>query len=257
MSELRLFTLPGVPEVREDDDLAALLLDASRRAGKKLQAGDIVAVAQKVVSKSEGRLIRLADLTPSPRALELAAATGKDARKVEAILLESSEILRAVRFPPEGLIIARHRRGWICANAGIDESNLGPQADGMALLLPEDADDSARRLRAKLEQACPAPIGVIVTDTFGRPWRHGLVNVAIGVAGVPAIVSWKGRVDAYGRALQATLPAFADELAAAACLLMKKDGGTPFVVLRGAEWAVDEAARATDVLRPTEQELFL
>lgn len=256
LREIRLLSVPGIPEIRKGDDLGVLLVEALREAGSELQAGDIVAVAQKVVSKSEGRLVRLADYVPSTHALELAALTGKDARKIEAILSESSEILRAIRTAPDGLIIARHRQGWICANAGIDESNLGPGSEDMALLLPEDADRSARRLRTRLERHFPAPIGVIVTDTFGRPWRQGLVNVAIGVAGVSAVVDWKDRTDAYGRMLKATMPAFADELAAAACLLMTKDGSTPFVVLRGLDWADDASARATDVLRPMSQELF-
>jgi coenzyme F420-0:L-glutamate ligase/coenzyme F420-1:gamma-L-glutamate ligase len=251
------FAVPGVPEVRAGDDLGALIADALSHSGHDLQAGDIVVVAQKIVSKSEGRLRQLAEFAPSAKALEIAGAIGKDARKVEAILSESVEVLRAVKSGPDGLIITRHRNGWICANAGIDESNLGEGAEAMLLLLPEDADRSARTIRAGLEKRHGGPVGVVVTDTFGRPWRQGLVNIAIGVAGVPAIVDWIGRTDAYGRALKATLPAFADEVAAAAGLLMQKDAGTPVVVVRDLRWADNQAASARDVLRPIAQELFL
>ena len=256
-AQLTAFAVPGIPEIGAGDDVAVSILEAMSLGESALRPGDIVVVAQKIVSKSEGRLRRLSDFTPSPRALEIAEAIGKDARKVEAILSESTEILRAVRSGPDGLIITRHRNGWICANAGIDESNLGEGMESMLLLLPEDADRSAQTIRAGLESRCDGPIGVIVTDTFGRPWRQGLVNIAIGVAGVPAIVDWAGRVDAYGRALKATLPAFADEVAAAAGLLMQKDAGTPVVVVRDLRWRDSAEASARDVLRPIAQELFL
>lgn len=251
------FAVPGIPEITEGDDLAALIANALRRAGQGLSAGDIVVLAQKIVSKAEGRMVPLADYAASDEALRIAADIGKDPRKVEAILRESTDVLRARSQPPDGLIVARHRQGWICANAGIDESNLGPDRDGMLLLLPEDPDASAARIRSGLEARFGGPVGVIVSDTFGRPWRHGLVNVAIGVAGVPAIDDWRDRADAYGRGLKATQPAFADEVAAAAGLLMRKDAGLPVVVMRGLAWREDAMARARDVLRPLEQELFL
>ena len=159
---------------------------------------------------------------------------------------------------PDGLIITRHRNGWICANAGIDESNLGAGREGMLLLLPEDADRSARAIRAALERTSGRrPLGVVVTDTFGRPWRQGLVNIAIGLAGVPAIVDWAGRGDAWGRTLKATMPALADELAAAAGILMQKDAQTPVIIIKGIKWNDDPNTSAKHVLRQKTQELFL
>lgn len=255
--EARCFAVTTMPEVAAGDDLATLISEALVRTNRMLIAGDIVVVAQKIVSKSEGRLVAASHFQPSQQAIALAAEIGKDSHKVEAILSESSDVIRARRQPPDGLLITRHRHGWICANAGIDESNLGDGREGMLLLLPEDPDASARRIRDGLEAKYDTPIGVIVSDTFGRPWRNGLVNVAIGIAGVPAIVDWAGRTDAYGRGLKATLPAFADEVAAAAGLLMQKDAGLPVIVMRGLEWKVTPASSARDVLRPAAQELFL
>ncbi len=256
-NDFRAFAVHGIPEVAEGDDLAALIAEGLLRGAQHLEAGDIVVVAQKIVSKAEGRMLPLADFTPSGEAHRIASEIGKDPRKIEAILSESSDVLRTRAQPPDGLIVTRHRQGWICANAGIDESNLGPDREGMLLLLPEEPDASAARIRGGLEARFGGPVGVIVSDTFGRPWRHGLVNVAIGVAGVPAIVDWRDRTDAYGRGLKATLPAFADEVAAAAGLLMHKNAGLPVVVMRGLDWHDDPASRAADVLRPVEQELFL
>lgn len=251
------FALGGLPEIAPGDDLGALIEVALAGAGERLQANDIVVVAQKIVSKSEGRMRTMAEYAPSPRALEIAAVTGKDPRKVEAVLQESTEVIRAVSAPPEGILITRHRNGWICANAGIDESNLGEGAEGRLLLLPEDADKSARAIRATLERSHGGPVGVIVTDTFGRPWRHGLVNIAIGTAGVPAVVDMAGRTDAYGRPLHVTVPALADEIAACAGLLMQKDRGCPVVVVRGLDWVADPKASARDVVREKSKELFL
>ncbi|PLP55874.1 coenzyme F420-0:L-glutamate ligase [Mesorhizobium loti] len=256
-AEAECFSVATIPEVAAGDDLATLIAEALVRTNHVLTAGDIVVIAQKIVSKSEGRMFPAKQFQPSQEAMSLAAEIGKDPHKVEAILSESSDVIRARRQPPDGLLITRHRHGWICANAGIDESNLGDGRDGMLLLLPEDPDASARAIRAGLEARYGAPIGVIVSDTFGRPWRNGLVNVAIGIAGVPAIVDWAGRTDAYGRGLKATLPAFADEVAAAAGLLMQKDAGLPVVVMRGLEWEAVLASSARDVLRPVTQELFL
>lgn len=256
-AEAECFAVATMPEVAAGDDLATLITEALVRTNRVLMAGDIVVVAQKIVSKSEGRLVAAKQFRPSQKAIALAAEIGKDPHKVEAILSESSDVIRARRQPPDGLLITRHRHGWICANAGIDESNLGDGRDGMLLLLPDDPDASARTIRSGLETKYGAPIGVIVSDTFGRPWRNGLVNIAIGIAGVPAIIDWAGRTDAYGRGLKATLPAFADEVAAAAGLLMQKDAGLPVIVLRGLKWEVAAASSARDVLRPVTQELFL
>lgn len=255
--EAECFAIATIPEIAAGDNLARLITEALARTNRGLAAGDIVVVAQKIVSKSEGRLVAAKQFQPSQQAIALAAEIGKDPYKIEAILSESSDVIRARRQPPDGLLITRHRHGWICANAGIDESNLGDGRDGMLLLLPEDPDASARTIRNGLEARYDAPIGVIVSDTFGRPWRNGLVNIAIGTAGVPAIVDWACRTDAYGRGLKATLPAFADEVAAAAGLLMQKDAGLPVIVLRGLKWQPIAGSSARDVLRPVTQELFL
>jgi len=254
-NSMRLFALPDIPEIHAGDDLAAVISQATYACGERYQDGDIVVIAQKIVSKAEGRTRRLADIVPSPAAQELSARSGKDARKVQAILDESEQIVRVAAFPPDGLIIARHRHGWVCANAAIDESNVGE--DGVLLLLPLDPDASAAKIAAHLSKDAGVNIGVIVTDTFGRAWRRGLVNVAIGVAQVPAIVSWIGQTDAYGRKLYASEPAFADEIAAASGLLMGKDSGTPVIVVRGLNWDADGEANAKQFVRPIKEDLFL
>lgn len=252
---MRMFALPGIPEVHAGDDLAVLIVDAMNASGERWQEGDIVVIAQKVVSKAEGRTRHLRDIEAGPKAQEIAAASGKDARKVQAILDESSEVIRVAAFAPDGLVISRHRDGWVCANAAIDESNVG--ADGVLLLLPENADASARRIAAVLLRDAGFTLGVIITDTFGRPWRRGLVNVAIGVANVPTVVSWVGQADAYGRSLRISEPAFADEISAATGLLMGKDSGTPVVVVRGLAWEADALANAKQFVRPVKEDLFL
>jgi coenzyme F420-0:L-glutamate ligase/coenzyme F420-1:gamma-L-glutamate ligase len=257
-TDFQVFAVRDIPEVRAGDDLGELIGDALDRASQTLAEGDIVVIAQKIVSKAEGRMRRIDAFSPSPEALEIAERIGKDARKVEAILSESNKILRAVPTGPDGLLIVRHHDGWICANAGIDESNLGDGNEGMLLLLPEDADGTARTIRYALEKRNGLrQVGVVVTDTFGRPWRQGLVNIAIGLAGVPAIVEWVGRGDAWGRALKATIPAFADEIAAASGLLMEKDTKIPVVVMRGLSWSIDDDTSARHIVRPEGQDLFL
>lgn len=173
---------------------------------------------------------------------------------MQAILDESTAIVRTSTAPPDGIIIARHKCGWVSANAGIDESNLG--AEGQLLLLPEDPDASAARIAASLHRLTGHRPGIIITDTFGRPWRKALVNVALGTAGVPPILSWIGEKDAYGRVLKASEQALADELAAASGLLMRKDAGTPVIVVRGLPWERNEAASCREYVRPLEQDLF-
>ncbi|MGD9538816.1 MAG: coenzyme F420-0:L-glutamate ligase [Alphaproteobacteria bacterium] len=254
--KLLMQAIPGLPDVRPGDDVGALLLDALARAGLALEERDIVVIAHKIVSKAEGRIVRYADVVPSEKAIELGRSIRKDPRKVELILRESRSILRAADRPglPEGILIAEHRLGFVSANAAIDESNVG-EAD-TALLLPEDPDASARAIRKTLEAAAGRTIGVVISDTFGRPWRLGQVNVAVGLAGVPASLALAGRPDAYGRILHVTQPATADELAAAAGLLMPKDGKRPAVVCRGLSWQPCESA-ARDLIRPKEEDLFL
>jgi coenzyme F420-0:L-glutamate ligase / coenzyme F420-1:gamma-L-glutamate ligase len=251
---LELFAIPGLPDIVPGDDLGALFVSAATAAGETLLGSDILLVAQKVVSKSEGRFRRLADIVPTEEALRIAKVCGKDPRKVQAILDESTSILRVVAAPPDGIVIARHKHGWVSANAGIDESNLG--VEGQLLLLPEDPDASARRIAESLQRLTSHKPGVIVTDTFGRPWRKGLVNVALGTSEVPPIVSWVGRNDAYGRRLQVSEQAFADELAAASGLLMVKDASTPAVVVRGIQWERVRDASGRDYVRPLDKDLF-
>jgi coenzyme F420-0:L-glutamate ligase / coenzyme F420-1:gamma-L-glutamate ligase len=237
--------LPGVPEIRAGDDLAALLGEAAGRLGG-LRAGDVLVVAHKAVAKAEGRVVRLADVEPGARARELAARHGKDPRLVELILRESAELLRA----DAGRLIARTRHGFVCANAGVDQSNAGGVE--RAVLLPDDPDASARALRARLGCA------VVIGDSFGRAWRVGQAEVAIGCAGLAPLEDWRGRPDASGRVLQATQIAVADQAAAAADLVRGKDTGEPAVRLRGLERHVlaGNGPGAAALLRAAGEDLF-
>lgn len=241
---LQLFALPNLPMVQVGDDLAALLSAAMARAGLAPEPGDVLAIAQKIVSKAEGRSIALASVAPSQAARDLAAQTGKDARLVELILSESERVVRA----RPNLIIVKHRLGFVMANAGIDQSNVGE--DGQALLLPRDPDASAAALAARLG------LPVVITDSFGRAWRRGTVGVAIGAAGLPALQDLRGRPDLFGRTLMVSITGFADEIAAAAGLVMGQGAeGIPAVLLRGLAWsgAVNPAA---ELLRPAQEDLF-
>jgi coenzyme F420-0:L-glutamate ligase/coenzyme F420-1:gamma-L-glutamate ligase len=248
-------TLDAVPMIGPEDDLCVEILAALEREGAALEEGDIVVVAQKVVSKAESRCIRLDGVEPSARAEGLARVTGKDPRLVEAVLGESREVLRARR----NVLIVEHRLGHIMANAGIDRSNLdaAPTDEGAALLLPEDPDRSARELRARLEAAAAGTrVGVIISDSFGRPWRRGTTGSAIGVAGPPVVVDRCRDADLYGRPLQITEIGFADAVASAAVLAMGEgDEGCPVVVVRGLEWS-DAGQDARDGLRARDEDMF-
>lgn len=250
---LTLTALPGIPEIEPGAALAALLIEAVARAGEVPATGDILVVAQKIVSKTEGRRVALSGVEPSVRARELASITGKDPRLVELILRESREVLRAV----PGVLIVEHRLGFVMANAGVDQSNVaGADPDEAALLLPEDPDASARRLRDDVCAACGVDVGVLINDSFGRAWRNGVAGVAIGVAGMPALVDLRGQPDRAGRALQVTQVAAADELAAAASLVMgQADEGCPAVLARGFPYARREGA-AAELVRPRAEDLF-
>ena len=250
--------LPGLPEVHAGDDLATLILNAAQRAGVAIGDAAIVVVAQKIVSKAEGRSVDLGSVTPSARARELAAITGKDARLVELILAESSAVLRAV----PNVLVVRHRLGHVMANAGIDRSNVpghdggnGPQGEHV-LLLPLAPDRSAEQLRERLHLAAGVRPGVIVSDSFGRPWRNGVVNVALGAAGVPSLIDRRGELDRHGRRLEVTHVAFADAVCAGAALVMgEASEGTPVVIVEG----LRPRAPLCDVsalIRPLEQDLF-
>ena len=252
---LTLTPLPGIPLLQPGDDLAAIVLNALQRLAIRLQDGDILVFAQKAVSKSEGRRVNLVGITPSARAAELAAQIDKDPRLIELVLRESSTVLRT----RPGTIIVEHRLGFVCANAGIDHSNVAGEGDNQeewVLLLPEDPDASAARLRADLEAASGARLGVLVIDSHGRAWRLGTVGVAIGVSGLPALVDLRGKADLFGYNLRITQVGVADELAAAASLLMGQAAeGTPVIHVRGFPYPLREAALA-ELIRPADQDLF-
>jgi coenzyme F420-0:L-glutamate ligase/coenzyme F420-1:gamma-L-glutamate ligase len=244
---LRLIGLGGLPALAQGDDLAALLLRAARGAGCPLAGGHLV-VCQKAVSKVEGRVVALAGVEPSAEARRIAAEEGKDARHVELVLRESVRLVRR----GHGVLICETRHGFVCANAGVDLSNA--PAPETAVLLPVDPDASAARLREGLLALGAGPLGVVVSDTFGRPWREGLVDVAIGSAGFDPIADWRGRRDWSGRELEVTATATADQLAAAAGLLMRKDAGVPAVWVEGVP--LSGSGRLRDALRPPELDLF-
>jgi len=248
-----LVAVPGIPTIRAGDDLARILGDALGAAGLQLQRNDVLVVTHKVVSKAEGRYVSLADVTPSPRARELAAATGKDPALVEVILSESREVLR---FRP-GLIVVEHRLGMVIANAGIDQSNVPHDGDGeRVLLLPEDPDASSAALRAALEARFGAALAVVVNDSVGRAWRNGVVGLALGAAGLPALLDLRGQRDLEGRALRVTQVGLADQIASAAELLMgEADEGRPAVLVRGLEWQ-DAPAPASALIRDRATDLF-
>lgn len=247
-TELRLFAVPGLPEVTAGADLAQLIADALIRAGLTVEAGDVFVVAQKIVSKAEGAVVRLRDVAPSPLATRWAAAWGRDAAVVEVVLRESRRIVRMDR----GIIIAETQHGFICANAGVDASNVPP---GHVTLLPRDPDASAARLQNDLATRLNRPLGAIVADTFGRPWREGVVNVALGVAGLAPLVDCRGTLDQFGRRLETTVIGVADEMASAAELVMGKSARTPVAIVRGAgEWL--GSGRGTELLRSPASDMF-
>lgn len=251
-ARLELIALPAFPLVKTGDDLAALVLDGVARAGVTLAAGDVVVLAQKIVSKAEGRLVDLADVDASADAVTLADEVRKDPRLVELVLRESQRIVRTA----PNVLIVEHRLGFIMANAGIDQSNVREEGREVALLLPEDPDASAERLRAALSGHAGAEVAVVINDSFGRPWRRGTVGVAIGAAGLPSLIDRRGEPDLFGRALQVTMIAYADEIAASASLLMgQADEGTPVVLVRGLNWSA-AANPARDLLRSAGEDLF-
>jgi len=247
MDELRAFGVSGLPEVSE-----GMVLGSEIAACAELREGDVVVVSQKIVSKAEGRVLRLSSAIPSAEARRLAAVLGKDPNMVELILAESREVLRAER---DVLIVETHH-GFVCANAGIDSSNL-PE-DDMVCLLPEDPDSSARRIRAEIRDAAGVSPAVIVADSFGRAWRLGQAEVAIGCAGIAPLDDWRGRADAGGRELSATLIAIADEAAAAADLVRDKASRVPAVVLCGLSHHViaEDGPGAAALRRPPDEDLF-
>lgn len=253
MTNLTLTAVPQIPHIQPGDNLAELVLKAFSEAKMTLVDGDVLAIAQKVVSKAEGRLVHLADVQPSQRAVEVAAQTDKDPRVVELILQESEEISRKRR----GVLIVRHRLGFTSANAGIDRSNVAQSGeDETVLLLPLDPDASAAALRDAIGAKLGVQVGVVITDSHGRPFRLGTVGVAIGVAGIPALWDRRGEPDLYGYELQHTDIGVADEIAAAAGLLMGQAAeGMPVVLVRGLHLPINDG-KATDLVRPKEMDLY-
>jgi len=255
---LALTPLSGIPLIRRDDNLADIVVNALQENNISLEDNDILVFAQKVISKAEGRVVNLATITPSQRALELAKQTQKDARVVELILQESNEILRT-RI---GAIIVEHKLGFVCANAGIDHSNVGSSTTEVVttgehvLLLPENPDQSAENIRRQIGEKTGRHIGVLIIDSHGRAWRNGTVGVAIGIAGLPGLEDLRGKPDLFGYTLQVTQVGAADELAAAASLMMGQAAeGTPIVHVRGFPYPLREAS-LKELIRPKEQDLF-
>ncbi|MBX3081322.1 MAG: coenzyme F420-0:L-glutamate ligase [Anaerolineae bacterium] len=245
-------SLPGIPLIQAGDDLAAMILEAVARLNLRLQDDDVLVVTSKIVSKSEGRRLDLRTITPSARAEEIAQQTGKDSRLVEVLLGEAAEISRM----RPGSIITRHKLGFISANAGIDHSNVGTEGDDWILLLPVDPDASARRLREALFKATGAQVGIVISDTHGRPFRLGNMGTAVGVAGFAALVDLRGQPDLFNRKLQYTDIGFADELAAAADLLSgQANEGLPVTLIRGLRLPPGDG-KATDLNRPPETSMF-
>lgn len=252
-SSITYTALPGLALVEPGDDLVAIIVDGVRRAGIEVSAGDIFVLAQKIVSKSENRYVELSSVTPSERALELAKVVGKDPRHIEVVLSESSEVVRT----RQNVMIVAHRLGFVMANAGIDEFNIvNKDGEKRVLLLPENPDASCETLMAGLRQAFGVDVGVVMNDSFGRPWRNGVVGVAIGSAGVPSLQNMIGAPDLFNRPMQVTEIAIADELAAAASLVMGQgDEGQPVVHVRGFS-SKAPVNSATALIRPKAQDMF-
>jgi coenzyme F420-0:L-glutamate ligase / coenzyme F420-1:gamma-L-glutamate ligase len=250
-AEIGIAALAGIRRVQPGDDIADIILQGLASSGMALRRGDIVVIAQKIVSKAEGRMVDLRDVTPSARALGLAAEVAKDPRLVELILRESTEVVRYRK----GVLVVAHRNGTVLANAGIDASNVMGD-DHHVLLLPEDCDRSCREIRARLAKQTGVEPGVIIIDSLGRAWRNGTVGVALGAAGLPALLDLRGAPDLFGRELRSTQVGIADEIAAAASLLMgQADDGIPAVIVRGLSWTEPSVPAAT-LVRPAEQDLF-
>jgi coenzyme F420-0:L-glutamate ligase / coenzyme F420-1:gamma-L-glutamate ligase len=249
VTELIVTAINGLPEILPGNDLAVLIRDAARAQREEIRGGDIVVIAQKIVSKSEGRIVHLADVVPGERARQMAAEAGKDARQIEVVLGECAKIVRWER----GILICETHHGFVCANAGVDRSNAG--APDTVVLLPVDPDASATRLRDAFRAATGATVSVVVTDTFGRAWREGHTNVAIGIAGLPALKRYVGQRDPEGYELRVTEIAVADEIAGAAELVMGKLDRCPVALVRG--FTLDEPAEtAQEYVRPADRDLF-
>ena len=253
MTSLEVVALTGLPLIKAGDDLAGLIASSLEQNGVEPRAKDVLVVAQKIVSKAEGRMVDLATVEPSAKARTLAAEVDKDPRLVEVILSESVRVVRARR----NVLIVEHRLGFVMANAGVDQSNVGP-TDGAqrVLLLPENPDRSAAALRRGLTALTGIDLAVVINDSFGRAWRQGTAGVAIGVAGLPALIDLRGRPDLFGRKLEVSVIGFADEIAAAASLVMgQADEAAPVALIRGLRWSAPESTAAS-LIRPSNEDLF-
>jgi coenzyme F420-0:L-glutamate ligase / coenzyme F420-1:gamma-L-glutamate ligase len=254
---MRLFAVPGMPMIKPGDDLPALIVQQLLAGGERLQAGDIIVIAQKVVSKAEGRLVRVNDVAASEQAQELAATVGKDPRVIQVVLDDSRAILRVRR----GLLVVEQRSGWVCANAGVDRSNVQPDGESDYLaLLPQDADASAESIRARLAELSgigPLDLAVIINDSHGRAWRIGTTGVCIGCAGLPPVWNQRGLHDLFGYELVASEECIADELAGAASLMMgQSNEGRPVIIIRGYQLPPAPPANAQAIQRPAESDAF-
>jgi coenzyme F420-0:L-glutamate ligase/coenzyme F420-1:gamma-L-glutamate ligase len=249
MKRVELAGLEGIAEVHAGESIGQLICDACERQQFALADGDVLVVAQKIVSKAEGQMIALATVQPSERARELARELGKDAELIEVILGESRKVIRT---GGRALIVETHH-GFVCANAGVDQSNVGLK---QVALLPKDADRSARGIRAEIQRRTGKKVGIIVSDSFGRAWRVGTVDVAVGVAGIEPIKDERGLKDRHGYELKAAVAGVADELASAAELVMGKRDGVPVVIVRGYDIQINEEGSAQELLRPEEEDLF-
>lgn len=246
---IQIIPLRGAPEAQPGDDIAAMTLAAASASGVRLEAGDILVVTQKVISKAEGMLVDLATITPSDIALRYGQQWGRDPRQIEVVLRESARIVRMDR----GLIIAQTRHGFVCANAGVDASNV--PGEDVVCLLPRDPDASAARLRVELQRRIGQEVAVIISDSFGRPWRQGIVNVALGVAGIAPLADYRGQPDDFGRVMSASIIAVADEIASAAELATGKIARTPFVIVRGYPYERAEGSGA-QIIMDSASDLF-
>ena len=256
LGSVKITAIPRIPDVREGDNLGMVIGKALDEAGLKLKESDILCIAHKVVSKAEGNIVFLSDVKPSEEAIQLGKKLNKDIRKVEVILRESKKVIRSFKREnqAEGTMICQHKLGFICANSGVDQSNI-KESDAV-ITIPENPDRSANTIRLLLSSKFDLKkLGVIITDTFGRPWRIGQVNVAIGLSGVSPTKRLQGEVDAWGRDLLVTEPAFCDEVSAASGLIMHKSGKTPVILFNGLDWEF-EISNAENILRKESEDMF-
>ena len=253
--KVSIFALENFPEIKKGDDLSKIIINCISESKINLNDGDVICIAQKVISKAEGCIYNLDDMQPSEEAITLSKKLNKDPRKIEIILKESKNVIRAFKHKDqnEGVIICEHKLGFISANAAVDESNTGES--NTVITLPKDPDLSAKKISDYIFTKLNVNVGIVITDTFGRPWRLGQVNVAIGLNKVPATIDEKGKSDISGRSLKVTEPAFADEIAAASGLVIKKDSKTPVVILQGLIWKQTDS-KSKDLIRKVEEDMF-